>query len=106
MENNRVWDGQSVGVVDLEDDVRRPIAIRLTSQAARTLIVTLGRLAQTTLPLPGEAAELKQALEYVLGGDAASTRAYRQMEAGKGMTPDGGYLAPKEIRGADGRSKL
>jgi hypothetical protein len=97
MENNRVWDSRNVGVVDLEE-VRRPIAIRLTPQAARTLIMTLGRLEQTTFQLPGDMAELKQALEFVITGDAASARAHRQMEAGKGMTPDGGYKAPEQAR--------
>lgn len=74
----------------------KPIVVALTAEAARDMIKTMGRVEQTTFALPGSLKELKQALEYVLVGDDASLRAHRQMEAGKGMTPDGGYREGRE----------
>lgn len=87
MENDRQWTGRGVSVRQIEDE---SVAIRLRPEVASNLIKTLGRVQQTTFALPGQLAELKQALEFVITGDEASTRAHRQMEAGKGMTPDGG----------------
>jgi hypothetical protein len=89
----------------------KSIQIDLTDQAARDLALALGRLTQTTLPLTGNMEELRQALNFILVGDPMSRASHRRMEAGKGMTPDGGYktpenLAPREIRGTDGRSKF
>jgi hypothetical protein len=66
-----------------------------TPEAARTLALTLGRLKQTTMTLPGDAQELLTALDYVMVGDPHSRRQHDVMEAGKGMTPDGGYKAPE-----------
>lgn len=110
MANEREWDGRSVSVRH-RSDVHKPVRVELTEKAARTIALALSRLKQTTMTLPGDAQELLNALDYVMVGDPNSTREHRQMEAGKGMTPDGGYrhpqnMAPREIRGTDGRSKL
>jgi hypothetical protein len=88
----RIWDGRAVRVNTAHPDsaAAKPVGVYLTAEAAGDMIKTLGRVEQTTFALPGSLKELKQALEYVLVGDDASVRAHLQMEAGKGMTPDGG----------------
>lgn len=86
------WDGKAVlvrsGIGELLR--RRPVTVELTDEAARKTALALARLKQTTFALPDEVQELLDALNYVLVGDPGSTGAHRRMEAGKGMTPDGG----------------
>jgi hypothetical protein len=113
MENKRTWNGRAVMAMEGGTIPAKPIVVALTPRAVRTLASTLARLKQTRGTLPGDAQELLNALDYVMVGDPNSVRKHTEMEAGKGMTPDGGYKAPtprnmppKEIRGADGRSKL
>jgi hypothetical protein len=72
----------------------KPISLDLTTETANALASSLLRLKQTTFALPNGVQELLQALDYVLVGDPASTASHKRMEAGKGMTPDGGYQAP------------
>jgi hypothetical protein len=84
----RHWQGRGISVHPGEQD--GSVQVWLRPEVASNLIKTLTRLEQTAVQLPGQMAELKQALEYVITGDDASERAHRQMEAGKGMTPDGG----------------
>jgi hypothetical protein len=99
MSNRRTWDGRAVKVqpMGLEDLFSgKDIRIEVSEKAARTLALALSRLKQTTLTLPGDAQEILNALDYVMVGDPASTREHSRMEAGKGMTPDGGYRAPNE----------
>ncbi len=107
---DREWDGKTVSVQrkGLEGLFsNKPIRVEFTEQAARTVALALARLKQTTMVLPGEAQELLTALDYVMVGDPASTRAHNELEAGKGMTPDGGYKAPENLgrlkRGRGGR---
>jgi len=116
MRSDANWEGKAVNVRRKGIDgilSNKQVQVELTEQAARTIALTLGRLKQTTLTLPADAQELLTALDFVMVGDPASRAAHRDMEAGKGMTPDGGFKepenfgrAPREIRGTDGRSKL
>jgi hypothetical protein len=94
----RIWDGKAVqaGMADGRWDSPESVQVFLTPQAARMVALSLGRLKQAHGTLPGEAQELLTALDYVMVGDPTSTRAAKQMEAGKGMTPDGGYKAPEK----------
>lgn len=86
-----VWDGKTVHVTDMGPGRdRRQIEVSLTEGAARKLALSLSRLKQTTFALPDECQELLDALNYVLVGDPDSRAAHQRMEAGKGMTPDGG----------------
>jgi hypothetical protein len=85
------WDGKSVTVVNTGNrHDRRQIDVSLSNDAARMLALALARLKQTTISLTPEVEELLSALNYVTVGDPASRAAHRVMEAGKGMTPDGG----------------
>jgi hypothetical protein len=115
MDSKRVWDGRAVSAMERSEIALTDKLIRvdLTPKAARTLALALGRLKQTTITLPGDAQEVLTALDYVMVADPASVRKHAEMEAGKGMTPDGGYKAPtpnnmppKEIRRGDGRTKF
>lgn len=109
MDNERRWIGRAVevSVLAVAEPISRhlkPVELALTTKAARTLALALSRLKQTTVTLPGDAQELLTALDYVMVGDPASTRAHREMEAGKGMTPDGGYKAPDTELNPDRRT--
>ena len=100
MAGEREWDGRAVSVAHKGLDgvfSHKQIRVELTEKAARTVALALSRLKQTTMTLPGDAQELLNALDYVMVGDPASTRAQREMETGKGMTPDGGYRAPENL---------
>ena len=93
----RFWDGKTVhfankGMAGIFD--RRQWELGLTEGTARSLALALARLKQTSVTLPDDCEEILQALNYVLVADPASVAAHRQMEAGKGMTPDGGHKAP------------
>lgn len=89
------WDGKAVHATrsDPAHD-RRNVEIGLTIDAAGKLALALNRLRQTTFALPDEMEELLDAVNYVILGDADSRDAHARMEAGKGMTPDGGYQYP------------
>lgn len=98
MAGNRRWDGKAVHVRQKGIDgilSNKEITVELGQQAARTLALSLGRIKQTTFALPGDVQELLTALDYVMVGDPASSRKHAEMEAGKGMTPDGGHKAPE-----------
>jgi hypothetical protein len=97
MENDRVWDGRAVSMMQRSEVAmtQKLIRVDLTPQAARTLALALGRIKQTTFTLPGDVQELLTALDYVMVGDPHSRRKHAELEAGKGMTPDGGYKAPE-----------
>jgi hypothetical protein len=98
MPQPRVWDGKEVSVqIAPQIQGRRHIAIGLTDEAARHLVHTLRRLEQTYVDTMPGAVELRSALDYVLVADPASVAAHRRMEAGKGMTPDGGYREPEAL---------
>lgn len=91
------WDGKTVHVINMGfGRDRRQIEVSLTEDAARKLALAITKLKQTTMLLPPEVGELLNALNYVLVGDPASRAAHSSMEAGKGMTPDGGYRKPDD----------
>jgi len=93
----RDWNGRDVrvlGGLGERETTGRTVSVELTNKAARTLALSLMRLKQTTITLPAEAQEFLDAINYVTVGDPASNAAYARMEAGKGMTPDGGYRKP------------
>ena len=92
------WDGKTVHVINMgPGQDRRQVEVSLTSDAARKLALVLAKTKQTYfLGLEPEIEKLLTALNYVMVGDPASRAAHRQMEAGKGMTPDGGYRAPEK----------
>lgn len=97
-DGNHIWDGKAVslkrkGLEGLFSN--KQILVELTEDAARKLSLALMRLKQTTVPLTGDAQELLDALNYVMVGDPDSRAVHRRMEAGKGMTPDGGYKEPE-----------
>lgn len=111
--DKREWIGKSVDVQPLGLEVvfvqplglevvsgNKEFQILLTEKATRTLALALMRLRQTTIPLPGDVQELLDALNYVTVGDPDSRAAHRRLEAGKGMTPDGGYKAPSAVANA------
>lgn len=90
------WDGKTVHVINMgSGHDRRQIEVSLTEDAARKLALAITKLKQTTIMLPPEVEELVTALNYVMVGDPASRAAHRVMEAGKGMTPDGGWRVSK-----------
>lgn len=94
----RYWDGRTVHVArtNPEHD-RRDVDLALTRDAAGQLANFIRRqtgLSATFAPLTPELQEILNALDYVLVADPASIAAHRRMEAGKGMTPDGGYRTP------------
>jgi hypothetical protein len=90
--DKRSWLGKTVLVSQSANPKTYvPIVIELGSEAASELASSLLRLKQTTFALPDGVQELLQALDYVLVGDPASTASHKRMEAGKGMTPDGGW---------------
>ena len=96
----RFWDGKTVhfankGIAGLFE--RRNFELGMTEQTSRDLALALMRLKQTggAISLPDSVQEIVDALNYVLVGDPASTAAHRALEAGKGMTPDGGYREPE-----------
>jgi hypothetical protein len=68
---------------------RLPIDIHMTPDAATKLSLGLAELKRLN-GLTGDLQELMDALNYALVGDPASEIRHRRMEAGKGMTPDGG----------------
>lgn len=91
------WDGKAVHATDMGPGKdRRRVEVLLTDDAARKLAISLARLKQTTFGLMDEVEEVLQALNFVTIGDPESRAAHRQMEAGKGMTPDGGHKAPQK----------
>ena len=93
---DRIWNGRAAFVMGASSTPGKPIGLALTEEAARKTALALLRLKQTTIPLSGDVQELLDALNYVLVGDPESRAAHRRKEAGKGMTPDGGYRAPDE----------
>lgn len=89
----RYWDGKTVhlanaGLGGLFE--RRNWELGLTEQTARELALTLAKAKLTYFALPDSVQEILDALNYVLVADPASVEAHSRMEAGKGMTPDGG----------------
>jgi hypothetical protein len=106
----RTWDGKAVavspgGLAGVFSN--KPVEIRMTEEGARRLSFALASMAavrksqgREQLLLP-EVQELLNAINYVFVADPASVEAHRVMEAGKGMTPDGGYRFPSPPR--DGR---
>lgn len=99
MRDLRSWDGKTVHVAPTDPTHdRRCIDVALTTETASELANSLARLRQTTFALPDGIQELLDALNYVLVGDPYSTSQHQRMEAGKGMTPDGGYRAPDLIQ--------
>lgn len=107
--SRRVWDGKAVtldpgGLGSLLTN--KPVEIRMTEEGARRLSFALASVAavrkaqgREQLLLP-EVQELLDAINYVFVADPASVAAHKAMEAGKGMTPDGGYRAPDHSPGA------
>lgn len=91
LRDSPTWDGKTSKVVN---SAPNRVDVTLTNDAARMLALALARLKQTTISLTPEVEELLTALNYVLVGDPASRAAHARMEAGKGMTPDGGHRAP------------
>lgn len=95
----RFWNGKTVHVTQTDPlHDRREVDVALTRETAGQL-ANLLRKANSGLgtvfdPLPAGLNELMNALDYVLVGDPASVKAHHRMEAGKGMTPDGGHKAP------------
>ena len=99
MNNERHWDGKTVHVVQLPSPPgeRRNVEVSLTPETAHQLALLLRGntgLGSVFTPLTDGVQELLNALDYVLVADPASVAAHRRMEAGKGMTPDGGHKAP------------
>lgn len=114
----QIWDGKAVSVTtagkELQGLVRLPVNVLLSEEGARRVAMalasyaairahhkTLGniqKMAYDGLLLP-EVQELLDALNYTLVGDPVSTRAYKAMQAGKSMTPDGGHRAPLNLPG-------
>ncbi len=90
--DGRVWDGR--GVYASARAERRPIRLFLTRNLALDLRTAIARLRQTSLMAPESLQELEDAIGYVITGDPESENAWKSMEAGKGMTPDGGYQIP------------
>jgi hypothetical protein len=102
----RMWDGKSVFVNKHEEVIRQPVKIDLTQETAGALANYLRKssgLSEIFNPLPEGLVELLNALDYVLVADPASISAHRRMEAGKGMTPDGGHKEPFPHPPRDGR---
>jgi hypothetical protein len=98
MPQPRVWEGKEVSVqIAPQIQGRRHIAIGLTDEAARSLALAILRLKQGSVGHGASVDELADALNYVLVSDPASVAAHRRMEAGKGMTPDGGYREPETL---------
>jgi hypothetical protein len=93
LRDSPTWDGKTLKVVN---SAPNRVDVTLTNDAARMLALALARLKQTTISLTPEVAERLTALHYVRGGDPASRAAHARMEAGKGMTPDGGYKSPNQ----------
>lgn len=85
------WNGKGVHVADLPPrHDNRSVEIGLTPDAARELMLGLGRLRQTTFPLTPQMEELYTALSYVVGDRPFAVEAHRQMQISKGMEPSGG----------------
>ena len=101
------WDGRAVHATrtDPAKD-RRTVEIALTIDAAGKLALSLNRLRQTTFALPDEMEEMLDAVNYVILGDEDSIAAHARMEAGKGMTPDGGYRSPNPPHDGRGLESL
>jgi hypothetical protein len=105
-EKTQIWDGKAVLVYTASDEdakvMSRPVQILLTEEAARRVSLAIASYAairkawQHERILLPEVQELLDALNYTLVGDPGSERAYRIINAGKGMTPDGGFKAPQE----------
>lgn len=91
---DRIWDGRAVhfaqrGLGGLFDN--KPLRLDLKEEAARKLALLISKYKQICNDeIEAESEEILQALNYVLVGDPVSHAAHRRMEAGKGMTPDGG----------------
>lgn len=97
MMTERKWDGKTVAVSYRDTHPRFPagvVDIQFSEDSARKLALALKRLQQTNLMLPVEVQELADALDYTLVADPVSVAKHKRMEAGKGMTPDGGYRRP------------
>lgn len=97
----RIWDGRAVrfaqrGLDSILDN--KPYRAELTEDAARKAALALSQLRQFlrqhNTDLEPEMEELLNSLNYVLVGDPNSVAQHQRMEAGKGMTPDGGHKLP------------
>ena len=107
MDTRRVWSGKHVsvdpgGLASLLSN--KPVEIHMTVEGARRLSFALASMAsvrksQGLQPLLPETQELLDAINYVFIADPKSVAAYERMEAGKGMTPDGGYKRPRGQNG-------
>ena len=101
----RTWDGKAVSVdpgslSGLMTD--KPFEVHSSEATARKLALLLSsHKAMTQAALEPEMDELLTALNYVIVADPTSVQAHSRLEAGKGMTPDGGYKYPSPPR--DGR---
>jgi len=105
----RIWEGKAVdvspgGLAGIFSN--KPVEIHITEEGVRRLSFALASMAAVRkaqghpddrLLLP-EVQELLTAINYVFVDDPASVAAHARMEAGKGMTPDGGYRAPQSFR--------
>lgn len=103
MKPERFWDGKTVHVIELPDPDRRNVEIAVTPETAHQLALVLRQANGIGNPivLPEGVAELMTALDYVLVADPVSVAAHKRMEAGKGMTPDGGYKFPEPPQPSD-----
>lgn len=89
------WDGKTVHAAHTNPEHdRRHVEIAVTPETANELALALTRLKQTTFVLPDGAQEVLDALNFVMVGDPVSVAKHKRMEAGKGMTPDGGHRRP------------
>lgn len=104
---SRVWNGKAVsveagGLGSLLST--KPVEIHITEEGVRRVSFALASMAAVRkhqghdqLLLP-EVQELLDAINYVFVADPASVEAHRRMEAGKGMTPDGGFKRPESFK--------
>lgn len=100
----RSWQGRAVSVENGGLQTlfsNKTVEIKMTEEGARRLSFAIATVAavrkhqgmeQMLLP---EVQELLDALNYVFVADPASVAAHSRMEAGKGMTPDGGHKVPE-----------
>lgn len=93
--DEKYWNGRSVHVAPTNPEHdRRSVEIALTPEAAEALRAWMAKSNLAFLLMDPAIGELHEALEYVLVGHQRSIDNHRRMQAGKGMTPDGGYRMP------------
>jgi hypothetical protein len=123
-EKTQIWAGKAMDVATVDKagarKINYPVVAMMTEEAARRIAMALasyaairahqqygvgGRIESDAALLLPEVQELLDALNYTLVGDPASKKAYRVLQAGKGMTPDGGFKSPQMAPGADGQRR-